>query len=1136
VRLLVANRGEIAVRILRAAAEAGIHSVAVFSEDDAQALHVRRADEAVALRGAGPAAYLDSAQLIEAARSRGCDAVHPGYGFLSEQASFARRCEEAGITFVGPRPDTLEALGDKTRARLLAREAGVPVLRGSEGPVSAEEARAFFESLGPDAAMVIKAVAGGGGRGMRVVSSLDEVEPAYARCRSEALAAFGNGDLYVEEFLPHARHIEVQVIGDGSGAVSHLWERECSIQRRHQKLVEIAPSPALHPALRDRILADAVRMAVMASYRSLGTFEFLVDAEAGPDSRYAFIEANARLQVEHTVTEEVLDLDLVRLQLRLAEGASLSDLGLQQEPVRAPRGFAVQARVNMETLGPDGSVRPAAGGVLTAFDLPSGRGIRVDTCGYVGYQTSTRFDSLLAKVIGHADGSFAEAVAVVYRALCEFNVAGVRTNVPFLQSLLRHPDFVAARIDTQFLDEHIAELAATAESDHRRLFFSDTPLRAGAKVDPLDPLAVLDYGRGGSGLPLAAAPGPTLVEVTGPEGTTAVRSPLQATIVSYEVREGDLVAKGQQLLVLNAMKMEHVVRAPVSGIVRMVVGAVGDSVPEGVPLLFIEEQDVGEAGQDMLTEEDLDRIRADLAEVERRRALTRDEARPEAVEGRHAKGQRTAHENILDLCDDGTFVQYGSLVVGQGLQGTIDELLSYAPGDGMVMGLGQINGDLFGPEKSRAIAMSYDYTVLAGTQGGMNHRMIDRMFETAEKLRLPVVLFAEGGGGRAGGGSRNTANFRNPAGGISGGGGLHTPSWNKLGRLSGLVPLVGIVSGRCFAGNAALLGICDVIIATQDSSIGMGGPAMIEGGGLGVYRPEEVGPASVQAPNGVIDILVKDEAEAVAAAKKYLSYFQGNLDQYEVADQRLLRTIVPENRLRVYDMRHVIETLADTGSVLELRRDFGRAMITALVRIEGRAVGVIANNPLFNSGAIDSPAADKAARFMQLCDAFDLPILFLCDTPGIMVGPEAEKTALVRHANRLFVLGASITVPTFTVITRKAYGLGAQTMGGGNHHLPIFVLSWPTGEFGGMGLEGQVKLGRRRELEAIEDPAARRRRFEELVEQAYQRGKAVNAGHVFEVDDVIDPADTRRWLSAGLRSAPPPPPRAGKKRPCIDAW
>jgi acetyl-CoA carboxylase carboxyltransferase component len=481
-------------------------------------------------------------------------------------------------------------------------------------------------------------------------------------------------------------------------------------------------------------------------------------------------------------------------------------------------------------------------------------------------------------------------------------------------------------------------------------------------------------------------------------------------------------------------------------------------------------------------------------------------------------------------------VEYGQLAVGQGLQGSVDELLQYAPADGLVMGLGAVNGDLFGPERSRCVVMAYDYTVLAGTQGAVNHRKKDRMFEVAEKLRLPVVFFTEGGGGRAGGGRRGVGGIRGWDGGIQGGGGLSVPSFHKIARLSGLVPLVGIVSGRCFAGNASLLGCCDVIIATANANIGMGGPAMIEGGGLGIYRPEEIGPVSVQTANGVVDIAVADEAEAVQAAKKYLSYFQGSLNTWQCADQRLLRGVVPENRLRVYDMRRVIEILADTGSVLELRRGFGRSMITALIRIEGRPLGVIANNPMHLAGAIDSDAADKAARFMQLCDAFDLPILFLCDTPGIMVGPEAEKTGLVRHANRLFVVGASITVPTFTVVVRKAYGLGAQTMGGGNHKLPAFTVSWPTGEFGGMGLEGQVKLGRRRELEAVTEPAERRALFERLVAQAYERARALNAAHVFEVDDVIDPADTRRWLVAGLRSCPPPPPRTGKKRPCVDAW
>jgi acetyl-CoA carboxylase carboxyltransferase component len=361
-------------------------------------------------------------------------------------------------------------------------------------------------------------------------------------------------------------------------------------------------------------------------------------------------------------------------------------------------------------------------------------------------------------------------------------------------------------------------------------------------------------------------------------------------------------------------------------------------------------------------------------------------------------------------------------------------------------------------------------------------------------------------------------------------------AFHYFGRLSGLVPLVGINSGRCFAGNAALLGCCDVVIATANSNIGMGGPAMIEGGGLGVFRPEDVGPMPVQTRNGVVDVAVADEAEAVAVARRYLSYFQGPLPEWECADQRLLRAIVPENRLRIYDVRSVVETLADTGSVLELRRPFGPGMVTALARIEGRPMGIVANNPTHLAGAIDSDGADKAARFMQLCDAFDLPILFLCDTPGIMVGPEVEKTALVRHASRMFVTGASLSVPIFTIVLRKSYGLGAQAMAGGSFKAPFFAVAWPTGEFGGMGLEGAVKLGFRNELAALEDPEKRRALYEEMVERAYERGKALNTASHFEIDDVIDPLESRRWLVRGLRSLPPAEKRSGKRRPCIDTW
>ena len=1131
--LLIANRGEIAIRIARAAAELGLRTVAIFSEDDAQSLHTRKMDDALPLQGRGAAAYLDIEQILALAAQAGCNAIHPGYGFLSENAEFARRCAEAGVTFVGPQAETLALFGDKGQARSLAERCDVPILPGTSGPTSVDEAKAFLTSLGAGGAVMIKALAGGGGRGMRAVSAVDELEAAYARCQSEATSAFGNGDVYIEQLIPQARHIEVQVIGDGSGAVSQLGERECSIQRRNQKLVEIAPSPGLLPELRERLSSAAVRLAQETHYASLGTFEFLVDAEQGGDNAtFAFIEANARLQVEHTVTEEVTGVDLVKAQLRLAGGSSLADLGLTQERIPAPRGFAMQVRINMETIDSDGTPRPS-GGTLTAFEVPSGPGLRTDTFGYVGYTTSPSFDSLLAKLIGASPSSdFSDVVTRTYRALCEFKIEGVATNIPFLQSLLRHPAFVKNQIHTRFVEDRGAELV---QADHHQRFFfhtdqaqPDTPALAGVKVDSIDPLAVLEHGKSAgpasavATTPVGQAPA---VEVSGPDGTVSVPAPLQGTIVSLDISEGDEVHIGQQLLVMESMKMEHVISAETSGIIRQLTVGQGDAVFEGHPLAFIEETQVAVTAVEKTTALDLDYIRPDLSEIVERHELGMDAARPEAVARRRKTGQRTARENVYDICDPDSYVEYGPMVIAaQRQRRSVDDLVRRTPADGMIAGVGRVNGDLFDERAAQCIVISYDYTVLAGTQGFKNHYKKDRMFELAERWKLPVVFFAEGGGGRPG-----DTDWSSPSG-------LDVPAFFLWGKLSGMVPLVGITSGRCFAGNAVILGCCDVIIATAGSNIGMGGPAMIEGGGLGVFRPEEVGPMEEQVPNGVVDIPVTDEAEAVRVAKQYLSYFQGPIAEWECADQRLLRYIVPENRLRVYEVRDVIDTLADTGSVLEIRKHFGIGMVTSLARIEGRPVGVIANNPKHLGGAIDSDAADKATRFMQLCDAFDIPILMLCDTPGNMVGPEYEKTALVRHCCRMFVTGASLTVPFFTIVLRKSYGLGAQGMAGGSFKAPAFAVSWPTGEFGGMGLEGAVKLGFRKELEAETDPHKRKELYEQLVTKMYESGKALSTATYFEIDDVIDPAESRRWILAALRSSPPPAPRTEKKRPCIDTW
>lgn len=1099
-KLLIANRGEIAIRIARAAADAGLATVAIYPQDDARSLHVRAADDAREIPGRGARAYLDIEAVVAVAKASGCDALHPGYGFLSENPALARRCADETITFVGPNVAALELFGDKVAAKALAKKCDVPVIDGTVGPTSLGDAKAFFAQLGDNAAVMIKAMAGGGGRGMRIVDKASALEEAYARCQSEAKAAFGSDGVYLERLIRDARHIEVQIIGDRHGGISHLWERECTIQRRHQKLIEIAPSPSLTDELRARILDAARTLASAASYDSLGTFEFLVDGAAtAAQPAFAFIEANPRLQVEHTVTEEVLGIDLVRAQIAVASGETLAALGLSQRDIPAPRGFAVQMRVNMETMDAQGATTPS-GGTLAAFDPPSGPGVRVDTFGYAGYRTSAAFDSLLAKVIVHAPrADWSDVVGKAARALREFRIDGLATNIPFLQTVLAHPDFVANRVSTGFIDTHAADLVRAADAaDAPARFFTPDAAVTAAKTD---------------------------AAVQAPAGSLTISSPLQGTVVSIDAAVGDIVRPGQQVAVLESMKMEHIVAAPQGGRITRIAAEPNVTLMPGEPILFFEPAEIAHDDVAADDEGDLDAIRPDLAELMARHANTRDENRPDSVARRRKTNQRTARENIAQLVDDGSFVEYGSLAIAaQRRRRAVDDLIKNTPADGLITGVATINADAFGAHEARCMVISYDYTVLAGTQGHMNHKKIDRMLSLTEQWRLPLVFYAEGGGGRPGDTDRL---------GMTG---LDGPSFVQFARLSGLVPVIGIVSGYCFAGNAAMLGCCDVIIATRNASIGMGGPAMIEGGGLGVYHPAEVGPVSFQAPNGVIDILVEDEAEATRVAQKYLSYFQGARKNWSAPDQRRLRRAIPENRLRVYDIRTVIDLLADDDSVLEIRRDFGVGMITAFVRIEGRPFGLIANNPRHLGGAIDAEAGDKAARFMQLCDAYDMPIISLCDTPGFMVGPEAEKTAIIRHVARMFVTGASLTVPLFGVVLRKGYGLGAQSMFAGGFHASFFTVAWPTGEFGGMGLEGYVRLGFRKEMEAIADPAEREAYYKKKVAELYANGKAVSIASVLEIDEVIDPADTRAWIMAGLRAVPTPAPRAHRKRPCIDTW
>ena len=613
---------------------------------------------------------------------------------------------------------------------------------------------------------------------------------------------------------------------------------------------------------------------------------------------------------------------------------------------------------------------------------------------------------------------------------------------------------------------------------------------------------------------------------TGPR-LIAIESPLQGTAVEVKVSVGDHVRAGQTVVVIESMKMLHDVKSATAGIVFELSIAEGATVRPGQLLCTVQFHEAGADAVGAVAVVDVSRVRPDLAEVIARHEIGLDVARPAAVARRRAVHRRTARENVGDLVDAGSFVEYGPLAIAaQRRRRTIEDLIARTPADGMIGGIGTVNGAHFSGHAAQVVAVSYDYTVLAGTQGLQNHRKKDRLFEVAEQLRLPIVFFTEGGGGRPG----DTDGV-----GVSG---LDCLAFLWFAQLSGAVPIIGINAGYCFAGNAAILGCCDVVIATEDSNIGMGGPAMIEGGGLGVFAPTEIGPIGVQRSNGVIDVVVADEAAAVRVAKQYLSYFQGATADWTCADQRELRHVIPEDRKRSYDARAVVDVLFDAGSVLEIRREFGLGMITAFARIEGMPVGVIGNNPNHLAGAIDSDGADKVARFMQLCDAFDIPLISLCDTPGMMVGPDVEATALVRHCSRLFVTGANVTVPFIAVVTRKCYGLGAQAMMGGSTKAPLATVAWPTGEFGGMGLEGAVRLGYSKELAAVEDPVEQEELFQTMVERMYEHGKALNTATHFEIDDVIDPADTRRWLATILRSVPPRVGWAGrpKKRPNIDTW
>jgi acetyl/propionyl-CoA carboxylase alpha subunit/acetyl-CoA carboxylase carboxyltransferase component len=1064
-KVLVANRGEIAVRIIRAARELGLATVAVSPPDDASSLHTRLADQAYVLAGAGVAAYLDVAGILAAARASGAAALHPGYGFLSESAEFARQCAAAGIVFIGPTQEQLDVFGDKARARNLAERLGVPVLPGTRGPTTLDQARAFAAEHGP---VMLKAVAGGGGRGMRAALSPGDLAEAFERSRSEAQQAFGNGDVYLERLVPSARHIEVQVGGDGSGAVQHLWERDCSIQRRHQKLIEVAPAPRLDASMRDRLIEAALRLAAEVRYQSLGTFEFLVAADG-----FWFIEANPRLQVEHTVTEEVTGVDLVATQIRLADGATLADVGLASPP--SVKGYSIQARVNLETLDPEGVPR-AHSGTLTAFTPPSGPGVRVDTYCYTGYRTNPRYDSLVAKVIA-TDHDFPGAVRRAYCALSEFQLEGVPANIPLLQSVLQHPDVVGAEWDTAFIGHHLHELLRSA---HRRVH----PEHSSTGEAP------------------TAAP-------VAPEGTVCVAAPMPGVVLQVDVADSHQIPPGASLLVLEAMKMHYVVRAPGGGRIRQVVVATGDFVSEGAPLVFFEpDKTEAVAGHEVTLAAGED-WSAEVAQIHRRKGFAYQMGGPEKVARQHKDGRLTVRERIAALADPGTFAEIGALT-GFASYDEAGQARSILPAN-FVAGTARIAG-------RKVVLGADDFTLRGGSGDAAIHAKQVYSEQYAREMRLPMVRLLDGA---SGGGSVKMAAEAGftyvPV----------NPAWDAVVDNLSLVPVVAACLGPTVGLGAARLVMSHLAVMVEGvGQVFTAGPPVVLGGIGEDLTKEELGGAEVHRRSGVVERFVRTEKEAFDVIRAFLSYLPGSVFETppvtasaDPADRReeFLLGAVPRDRRAPYSIASILEAVFDAGSVFRYA-EYGDATVTALARLNGHPVGVITTDP-FKGATMSAEGGQAITRLVDLCATFHLPIVSLTDQAGMTIGSVAERRGTIRHGARAITAIYQARVPQAELILRRVYGVGGA--GIVNRHRACRSWAWPSGDWGSLPVQGGIEAAFRAQLAAAADPE---RELERLRAELAAIASPFRTAEHFGVQDLIDPRDSRAllcdWVADAYRLLP----------------
>ena len=1112
-RVLIANRGEIAIRIARAAAALGVESVGIFAPLDALSLHTRIVTHArpTGENAAGDplSAYLDIEGMVAIAKADDCDCVHPGYGFLSENATFARRCHEEGLTFIGPHPETLALFGDKTRARDLALSLRIPIVPGSDGVLAtADDAVAMAVGLGYP--VMLKAAARGGGRGMRRVDDAGEMAAAFARCQSEAEAAFGDGAVFVEKLVERPRHIEVQVLADGHGGAIHLHERDCSVQLRNQKVIEIAPAPNLDPGLRERLWSDALSLARASRYVNAGTVEFLVNPERG---EYYFIECNPRIQVEHTVTEEVTGVDLVEAQFRIAAGESLADLGLERSP--ATRGYAIEARIVAQ-----------GSGVITAYKEPSGRGVRVDSCAYLGYAPPRQFDPMFAKLIcgSNSTGSYASAVDRTWRALDEFHIGGLPTNLAQLRAILASEPVRRGDARTTLLAEH-TELGQAGGPD----------------AASSNPLTLLEQ-QAASLMRGVAAPSPAQTIVDSLEvadGHEGVECPMAGTILELSLEAGQLVKAGDVLLVVSAMKMETAVTAPCDGLVAEVQPlTLGGEVAAGqIVAAIAPTQGRADAAPRVYDENSWAPMLADVQALQAiAHARFDPESRDPGVVRQRARAKLTCRERIDRLLDAGSFREVGSLA---GFTSYDEEgrITDFTPAS-HVGGWGKIDG-------RTSVVCADDFTSRGGHSDGAiaaKSGYIDRL---SLELRCPSIRLLDGssGGGsvasmvpqqRASGESaaqESSGAIKAGRPRVAGGGGSFLPG--HLGSAMyaeqlAQVPVVNVLLGSVVGIGAAkaVLGHFSVMVRDIAQLFVAGPPVVSHAMGYEISK-EDLGDWRIHCRNGSVDNLAVTEDEAIAQTKRFLSYLPSSVydappvlapnpnDPMNRAEEELF-TIVPRKRTTTFDVRRAIRLMADKGSFFEIGPHWGTDQIVGFVRFNGFPMGVIASDSRHvNGGALTAKGCDKLKRHLDLCDLFHIPVLNLVDNPGFAVGLEHEIAGTIRKGGEWMIAFAQVGVPIFTVIMRRSFGVAGNNYATPFGHASARV-AWPAADVGGIPPEGGIEAAYKRQLAEAADPAALRAEINARIESA--RGP-IGPLNKFQMEEMIDPRETRRWVCEWVENA-----------------